>query len=56
MTLFGGPSSFCLFFTCFYVVMFVVVLVHLPVVDSLVADFLTTDPQWSMELLVGAAG
>ena len=40
MILFGGPSSFCLFSSCVYVVLPIVVPVHLQGVDSHVVDFL----------------
>ena len=61
MILFGVPSSFCLFFSCVYVVLSAVVPVHLPVVDSpavdfLMVGFLVVDLQWSMELLVDFLG
>ena len=61
MILFGGPSSFCLFSSCVYSVLPVVVPVHLQgldshVVDFLVVGFLVADLQWSMELLVGFLG
>ena len=53
MTLFGGPFSFCLFSSCVYVVLPVVVPVHLqgvdpPVVDFLVLGFLVVVLQWSV--------
>ena len=57
MILFGGPSSFCLFSSCVYVVLPTVVPVHLQgvdshVVDFLVVGFLVVDLQRSVELLV----
>ena len=52
----GVLSSFCLFFFYVYAVMFVVVPVHLQVVDSPMVDFLATDLQWSMEFLVDFLG
>ena len=40
MTLFGGPSSFCLSSSYVYVVMLVVLLVHMQGLDSPMVDFL----------------
>ena len=56
MILYGVPSSFCLFFSCVYVVLSIVVLVHLEVVDSPVVGFLAADLQRSVELLVDFLG
>ena len=61
MILFGVPSSFCLFFSCVYVVLSDVVPVHLqvvnyPVVDFLVVGFMVVDLQQSVELLVDFLG
>ena len=56
MILYGVPSSFCLFFSCVYAILSVVVLVHLLVVDSLVVGFLVADLQQSVELLVEFIG
>ena len=56
MILCGVPSSFCLFFSCVYVVLSVVVPVHLQVVDSPVVGFLVANLQWSVELQVDFLG
>ena len=61
MTLFGGPSSFCLSSSYVYVVLLVAVLVHLqeldfPMVDFPVVDCLVVGLQQSVELLVGFLG
>ena len=54
--LFGVPSSFCLFFSCVYAVLSVVVPVHLQVVDYPLVYFLVADLQRSVELLVDFIG
>ena len=61
MTLFGGPSSFCLSSSYVYVVLVVVLFVHMQGVDSpmvyfLVVGYLVANIQWSVELLVGFLG
>ena len=61
MTLFGGPSYFCLSSSYAYVFLFVVVLMHLhglefSLVDFLVVYCLVVGLQHLVELLVGFLG